>query len=151
MGKKVLTMALALTLCLGCFALNGCKEKKEPTLEKFDLTPFVGVWECEDNPLNDPGYYTGFLKMEIKENGEFSLYDAEAGNPGVAGKLTLTGDDTLELNCEVEDFDAPPNWSTMGKQQQINYKFKSEEKLYLTYTDEETGESSTLIFCWVKK
>lgn len=151
MGKKTLTIALALTVCLGCFVLNGCGEKNEPTPEKFGITPFVGAWECEDNPLNDPGYYTGYLKLKVEKNGDFSLYDAEAGNPGVAGKLTLTGDDTLEIDCIDEDFDVPPNWSTMEKKQQLIYRFKSEEKLYLTYTDEETGESSTLIFCRVNK
>lgn len=144
MGKKVLTIALALTLCLGCLALSGCEKE-------FDLTPFVGQWECEDNPLNDPGYYTGYLALKVAKDGEFSIYDVEAGNPGVAGTLALVGEDTLQINCTEEDFDVPPNWSTMGKQQTLTYKFKSAEKLYLTYTDEETGQSSTLIFCRVNK
>ncbi|MGF6375795.1 hypothetical protein M2140_000865 [Clostridiales Family XIII bacterium PM5-7] len=151
MGKKVLVVIIALTVIAGCFVLNGCKEKEEPVETQSELEPFVGAWECEGNPLNDPQYYTGYLKLEIQEDGTFSMYDAEAGNPGLSGKLIINENDELELDCDEVEFDPPPNWSDMKTKEILKYKFKSEKKMHLTYTSEETGDASTLIFSRVNE
>ena len=154
--RKFTIGILIVLVCAGSFALNACKE--EPPQEKPDnqdeLSPFVGDWECEDNPLNDPDNYTGYLKLQITKDGKFIIYDDEAGNPGIEGTVKILSDRELELKCiDNADFDPPSTWYDMKKKQTLSYKFKSEEKLYLIYQSDSEEEKieSTLIFDKVKK
>ena len=152
--RKFTIGILIVLVCAGTFVFTACKEEKtaEKPVVQEDLTPFAGDWECEDNPLNDPDNYTGYLKLEITKDGKFTIYDDEAGNPGIKGTLKITSDKELELTCTGDaDFDPPSTWYDMKKKQTLAYKFKSEEKLYLTYESEEEDIQSTLIFDKVKK
>ncbi|MDD6194783.1 MAG: hypothetical protein PUB19_07790 [Lachnospiraceae bacterium] len=46
----------------------------------------VGEWKCADTAEGSEQYF-GFYALRIEKNGTFSLYDAEAGNPGISGKM----------------------------------------------------------------
>lgn len=49
----------------------------------------------------------GRYKDYGKEDGSFSIYDAEAGNPGICGKMKIDSEDTITLICDDnEDFDS---------------------------------------------
>ena len=154
--RKFTIGILIAAMCMGIFALAACREEQKPqtTDHEQELASFVGDWECEDNPLNDPDNYTGYLKLEITKDGKFTIYDDEAGNPGIEGTLKILSDNEVELNCNKEaDFDPPSTWYNMKKKQTLTYKFKSEEKLNLSYESDSDKEKidSTLIFDKVKK
>lgn len=154
--RKFTIGILIVLVCMGSFALTGCKEEPpQETPDKQDgLAPFVGDWECEDNPLNDPDNYTGYLKLQITKDGKFIIYDGEAGNPSIEGTIKILSDRELEFKCiDNADFDPPSTWYDMKKRQTLSYKFKSEEKLYLIYESDSEEEKikSTLIFDKVKK
>lgn len=155
--RKFAAGILVTLLCVSCFALSACTDTKSPEdTVKDDFAPFAGEWECEDNPLNDPDNYTGYLKLKITADGQFDMYDSEEGNPSLKGKLTILSDKELQFTLrEGSDFEPPSVWSDMDKIQILTYKFKSEEKLYLTYEfeseDEEDTVVCTLIFDKVKK
>ena len=89
--KKIL-LTLAVTL-LFIFPLCSCGTEVPAAL--------TGEWECQDSSYGcEAGY--GYLALRIEENGHFSLYDAEAGNPGISGTMkgsadALTG--TVKINC----------------------------------------------------
>lgn len=110
------------------------------------LERLAGTWECEENPLNDPENYTGYIMMNIDDKGGFRIYDGETGKDFLRGILTVSDSRYLVLLCEDGSKFNPPNtWSSMNNVELIRYKFKSEEKLYLTY-EEDKRTRSTLIF-----
>lgn len=121
--------------------------------ESGDLEPipeeFLGEWECGDSPLENPDYYTGFLKLRVLEDGYFSMYDVEAGNPGICGDIEILSDKELQLNGNTEEeFSPPPTWEEMQENQILTYQFVSEDELYLTF--EKDDGNSTLIFNRIK-
>ncbi len=80
----------------------------------------VGDWSCRD-VASDNQTQTDFYHLWISENGEFSMYDAAAGNPGIEGKLTSPEEGKLALKCTSEDFDPPYCWD-MSEKATLDYK-----------------------------
>ena len=106
-------------ICLIILSLILCACHTTPQLE--------GTWTCEKSPL------------EIDKDLSFNIYDAEAGNPVIRGKM-IKKDDTLTLQCDhLDDFDPPASWKSMKTTETIHYYFKN-NKLYLKYNN------STLVF-----
>ena len=109
-------------------AFAGCGGPKVP--ERL-----IGEWDCA--PLaSDEMTDTSFYALTIKENGEFSLYDKAAGNPGISG--TMKGDDTgklgiLELTCDEDDFDPPFCWPKMKHKTRVRYKIIDDNTMKLGY------------------
>lgn len=110
---------------------------------------FVGKWQCAKNPLEHSDYYTGYLVWAIEEDGSFTMHDAEAGNPGIAGNLAVISKNEIQLNCNTEDdFDPPVTWESMKETQVLTYAFETEKELRITFASE-TGDS-TLVFTKVE-
>lgn len=117
--KKIFLIIISLILC-ACHTT--------PQLE--------GTWTCEKSPLENKDIYTAYLTLEIDKDLSFNMYDAEAGNPVIRGKM-IKKDDTLTLQCDhLDDFDPPASWEAT---ETIHYYFKN-NKLYLKYNN------STLVF-----
>lgn len=102
----------------------------------------VGEYNCEE-VLEDPDDYVGYYSMYIESDGRFSMYDAEAGNPGISGKMTLTSENTLSLNCNRADFDPPYEWKGMNPKCELKYELDG-NKLYLIYSEDDIV--STFVF-----
>lgn len=106
MKKLLLTLAVTLFFV---FPLCSCAAEVPKAL--------TGEWICQDSSYGcEAGY--GYLALRIEENGHFSLYDAEAGNPGISGTMkgaagALTG--TVDINCGSDDFDPPACWDIEEK------------------------------------
>ena len=127
---------------IGIMMLCACGKKSEG----LEANPeFVGRWQCAEAPLEYPDYYTGYLVWAIEEDGSFSMFDAEAGNPGIAGMIQNISENELELACNTEDdFDPPVTWESMGETQIFTYEFVTDQELRVTFASEE-GDS-TLVF-----
>ena len=127
-------------LCV--MALCACG-KKNAGLE--DYPELIGRWQCAEAPLEHPDYYTGYLIWSINKDGSFSMYDAEAGNPGIAGELQIISDKELQLECNTEDdFDPPVTWEEMQETQIVSYELVGEEEIHLTFASKDGN--STLAF-----
>ena len=138
------------TLILSVFLLCGCGEK--PVLDQEALQPFVGKWDCRERPLEDEGkddyYYVGYFTLRVEEDGIFSMYDGEAGNPGIEGEMYPKEDGTVLLHCGTDDFDPPFCWSGIENVSSLQFAFKEENGtavLHLSYTNEE-NQNYTLVF-----
>ena len=106
---------------------------------------FLGKWQCAEAPLEHPDYYTGYLMWVINEDGSFTMYDAEAGNPGIQGNMQIVSDTELEFVCDTEeDFDPPVTWESMEETQVVSYKFTNDTEIQVTFASDE-GDS-TLVF-----
>ena len=135
-SKSIIVMLLCIALLCAC-------GKKTAGLENHP--EFIGSWQCAEAPLEHPDYYTGYLMWVINEDGSFSMYDAEAGNPGIAGNLQIVSDKELQLECNTEDdFDPPVTWEDMEETQTVTYELVGENEIHVTFAAEEGN--STLAF-----
>lgn len=95
------TILLLLILC-SCFS-----EKKQPPVG------LVGEWACKEM-ASDEETATGYYFLRVEENGEFSLFDREAGNPGISGMMNCENPEeetgVVEIVCDTDDFDPPICW-----------------------------------------
>lgn len=133
----------AFSILLLCIIMTTACGPKNIGIVDMDL--FVGEWLCEDHPVENEDYYTGFIMMYIQENASFRMTDVEAGNPVISGDLEFISDSNLILKCNVEDdFDPPPTWQSMNEEQEIEYSFTEDGKLHMTYKEGEV--TSTLVF-----
>ncbi len=72
----------------------------------------TGKWVCQDSSYGCKAGY-GYLALRIEDNGHFSLYDEQAGNPGISGTVTGTKNalaGTVSIRCGSDDFDPPACW-----------------------------------------
>lgn len=150
MKKRLAVIIAAVVLILVIFTgITGSSENESSYRDlRYDetLRKLAGTWECEENPLNDPENYTGYIMMKVDEKGKFHIYDGETGKTFLKGFLTVSDSRYLVLVCDGGKELNPPNtWSSMKNVELIRYKFKSDEKLYLTYEEDKTTRS-TLIF-----
>ena len=115
--KPLLTVMLlalaAMTLCLaGC---GSPSESDSAAGAPGDNTASdipasaVGLWQCEAT-ASDNETDTSFYELQIGENGEFSLYDYAAGNPGISGTIGSVSDTTMDVQFNTDDFDPPFCW-----------------------------------------
>ena len=134
--KGIVVMLICTVLLCAC-------DKKSAALE---VNPeLIGRWQCAESPLEYPDYYTGYLMWVINEDGCFSMYDAEGGNPGIAGKLQVVSKKELKLLCNTEDdFDPPVTWEDMKETQVVTYELVDEKEVHVTFGYKE--RSSTLAF-----
>ena len=125
-------------------ALAGCSEggkaESEPIAEEFR-----GGWDCEETTLEDPDSYTAYLHMEVSDDGSYSMYDAEAGNPGIEGRLEVISDTELILHInKTVDTDIPVEWEGISYDQKMKYCFTHDGKLQISYDNGK--KTSTLVF-----
>ena len=112
----------------------------EPIAEEF-----LGGWECEETTLEDPNSYTGYLHLEVSDDGSYSMYDISAGNPGIDGWLEVLSDTELILHIEkTVDTDIPVEWKGISYDQEMKYCFTDDGKLQITYDNGQ--KTSTLVF-----
>lgn len=145
--RKFLILCLVIVLT---FVLAGCSflssddyegsAGSEPIAEKF-----LGGWECEETTLEDPNSYTGYLHLEVSDDGSYSMYDISAGNPGIEGWLEVLSDTELILHIKkTVDTDIPVEWDGISMDQKMKYCFTDDGKLQITYDNGQ--KTSTLVF-----
>lgn len=146
--KKLLTIFCVLALSVT--VLCGCGEK--PELNEEALKPLIGEWDCQESPYEERGQedytYVGYFTLRVEEDGSFSMYDAEAGNPGISGMMYPETDGSVQLDCDTDDFDPPLCWNDLKKDSVIYASFGEEngnEVLYLAFANDER-DTYTLVF-----
>ena len=147
LNKKA--VAVITVLMMLAFCLTGCgtseKEKLPGTEDAALLKPFLGSWQCEETPLERDDIYTGYLHLEVQDDSSYSMYDIEAGNPGIEGTLEIQTEDTMVIHIhETVDTDLPGGWETMSMDQQLTYRFTEDGKLEMSLADDEG--TVTLVF-----
>ena len=117
--KKIISAALLTAILITaavCLAsCGGAKKSAEPS-------PIEGEWDCADTYLETDEGYTGFYRLRVERDGTFSMYDCEAGNPGISGTVIANSDSELEFYCDKDDLDPPFEWD-------VNYNFKAAYRL----------------------
>ena len=102
--KHIVLVVVGLLLLLGValfiyFNLNNNSGITER--DKKELAKFEGDWNVVTEKYS---YLVGYFE----ENGKFSIYDAEAGNPCMSGKFEINyKNKEIELSCDKVEFDPP--------------------------------------------
>ena len=87
----------------------------------------IGEWNCRSF-ASDQTTATEFYHLSIQPSGAFSLYDQDAGNPGISGKIISEKDSTaLKIACTMDDFDPPICWD-LSSQDALFYRFSADEQ-----------------------
>lgn len=113
--SAVLLTAILFTAAVCLTSCGGVKKSAEPS-------PIEGEWDCADTYLETDEGYTGFYRLWVEKDGTFSMYDCEAGNPGISGTVIANSDSELEFYCDKDDFDPPFEWD-------VKYNFKAAYRL----------------------
>ena len=150
LGKiAVICLAIVLTFAMaGCSLSDGedgsGEVYKGPDGEQI-AEEFRGGWECEETTMEDPNSYTGYLHLEVSDDGSYSMYDISAGNPGIEGWLEVISDTELILHIKkTVDTDIPVEWEGISFDQKMKYCFTDDGKLQISYDDGQ--QTSTLVF-----
>ena len=77
---KKIKLFLILFICTILF--SSCKNQEQ----KKYLKNLSGEWKCDESPLELKNIYSGYMTMRVDKNGKFTIYDEEAGNPGICDK-----------------------------------------------------------------
>ena len=97
------------------------EETTKATVPAAVAEGLTGNWSCEDL-ASDGKTDTGFYAMYIKRNGYFSLYDQEAGNPGISGFMKNDSGTSVDCVFETDDFDVPSCWKLKAEGDTLNYE-----------------------------
>lgn len=134
--KKLLSLMLMVTLLIPALIpsqmSNGKVAHAATNTSKVTIGDFEGSWKASGYALGK-SEYTAYLAMRVKADGSFSIYDQEAGNPGISGKMTVVDDDTISLECDSVDFDSP--WPELQLTDELKYHFYNENQVRITYND----------------
>ena len=134
--KKLLCLMLMVTLLIPALIpsqmSNGKVAQAATNTSKVTIGDFEGSWKASGYALGK-SEYTAYLAMRVKADGSFSIYDQEAGNPGISGKMTVVDDDTISVECDSVDFDSP--WPELQLTDELKYHFYNENQVRITYND----------------
>lgn len=130
--KRMLCMVLVIALLIPTLISYSKVAQAASNTTKVTIANFKGSWQASGYALGK-SEYTAYLAMRVKADGSFSIYDQEAGNPGISGKMTVVDDDTISLECEADDFDSP--WPDLQLTDELEYHFYNENQVRITYQD----------------
>ena len=126
-GVILFTATVGALLLCSCAKNEDTSSLTESQQEQSDFPRcIVGEWKCRETPLDNSELYSGYLSLIIRSDGNYLMYDAEAGNPCLKGTIEMDSDD-LDL-IFVDD----------------SGYFADSYTLKLTYTDNDN--SVTLVF-----
>ncbi|MCR4689707.1 MAG: hypothetical protein K5745_09205 [Saccharofermentans sp.] len=123
-------MAAVIAVGAGCSSKDAIKssdisEASESTLEDTGARISKGIegtWYC-DEYASDEETYTGFYVIYIEEDGYFSIYDQEGGNPGISGYMTEDTGSSVVCEFEGDEFDPPYCWELDSSEDTLEYTF----------------------------
>lgn len=121
MKKTIALITILALLAVPLFTVTSFGSSQTP--EKLRHSWTCGKYASDHKTL------TSFYSLKIDKK-TFKLYDAEAGNPGIAGKMSLASKGKLRITCNSEDFDPPACWKLKTKDT-LNYRIKSNDKIKL--------------------
>lgn len=124
---------LLLTIVVLAISLTHLTQGKAATTEsETTVANFVGTWYATGYVIGTDKY-SAYLTMSVKKDGTFSIYDGEAGNPGISGQLSVTDQTTIKLICQPDDFDSP--WPELQLEDELEYHFYNTNQVRITYNN----------------
>lgn len=117
--------------------MPACGSRSSAKIDAAALNSIVGEYQAvavedEDNFVG--GWWHLSIRDEYSEEGsDFSIYDNEAGNPGVEGKIVKLDDSSIVIEINPNYYDELPsgNWNDSGDTLEMTY-VKTDDGIELT-------------------
>ena len=143
-GVILFTATVGALLLCSCAKNEDTSSLTESQQEQSDFPRcIVGEWKCRETPLDNSELYSGYLSLIIRSDGNYLMYDAEAGNPCLKGTIEMDSDDLDLIFVTTAEWILHPLRGGEYQRQEISY-FADAYTLKLTYTDNDN--SVTLVF-----
>ncbi|MBQ0040550.1 MAG: hypothetical protein KBS56_00735 [Clostridiales bacterium] len=125
---------------MGLAVFTACETGTSPDVDAAALNNIIGEYQAvavedEDNFVG--GWWHLSIRDEYSEEGsDFSIYDNEAGNPGVEGKIVKLDDSSMVIEINPDYYDELPssNWNDSGDTLEMTY-VKTDSGIELTNSD----------------
>lgn len=128
--QRKISMLLVVIVVIATSFTYLAQGKAATTNAERTVTDFVGTWSATGFVMGTDKY-SAYLTMRVMEDGTFSIYDAEAGNPGIEGQLSVADKTTIKLICKADDFDSP--WPELELEDELQYHFYNTNQVRMTY------------------
>lgn len=136
--KRFLVFTLSIIMALTVF--TACGTNTSADIDSAALNNILGEYQAvavedEDNFVG--GWWHLSIRDEYNEEGsDFSIYDNEAGNPGVEGKIVKLDDSNIVIEINPDYYDELPsgNWNDSGDTLEMTY-VKTDSGIELTNSD----------------
>lgn len=131
------TCVILLSIIMAFTVLTACGTNTTDNVDVAALNNVVGEYQAvavedEDNFVG--GWWHLSIRDEYSEEGsDFSIYDNEAGNPGVEGKIVKLDDSSIVIEINPDYYDELPsgNWNDSGDTLEMTY-VKTDDGIELT-------------------
>lgn len=125
--KKYISIVISITLLFTIFMATACSSNEE-------LNGVAGEYQAvEFDNGNDDDYIGGYWHLYIgqdEESGDwnFSIYDNEAGNPGVEGPITEMDEESFTVKYDPDFFDQLPSshWNMDGDYLKVEFELTAD-------------------------
>lgn len=139
--KRLLVLTLSFLMALATFISCGENEsvKDYVPVDPAALAKIVGDYQAVefDNGVDDD-YIGGYWHLTILNDDEkygnyLTIYDNEAGNPGVEGEIVSTDDSNIVIKIDPDYYDQLPSyhWKDAGEYLEMTYT-KTDDGIELT-------------------
>ena len=133
--KKTCVILLSIIMALTVF--TSCGTNTSADIDAAALSKILGEYQAvavedEDNFVG--GWWHLSIRDEYSEEGsDFSIYDNEAGNPGVEGKIISIDDSNIVIKIDPDYYDQLPSyhWKDAGEYLEMTYT-KTDDGIELT-------------------
>ena len=136
--------AIVLALMLSAVMLSACGSSD---IDKEALTLAMGEYQAVE--VDDPDDYIGswwhlsILEDDYEYGDYLTIYDNEAGNPGVEGKIVLIDDKNIKVKIDPDLYDQLPSgqWKDSGEYLELTYE-RTPDGIILT------NNGKSIVFNW---
>lgn len=114
--KKIIAAVLIILVIVGGYIST------HPSIDRTLEDELNGVYRIMSDSENN-GYW-GLFIGDTNSKFSLSLYDAEAGNPGVEGKVTYLDETTIKIKVDPDYYEELPSgkWECDGKTLELAYE-----------------------------
>lgn len=121
--KRRFAVILVLLLATAMLAACGSRDIDRDAL-------ILAMGEYQAVPVDDPDDYIGswwhlsILEGDYEYGNYLTIYDNEAGNPGVEGKIVLIDDNNIKVKIDPDYYDELPSgkWKDSGDYLELTYE-----------------------------
>ena len=129
--KRLLAVVMTLLLAVTMFTACGTTESGSDEIDTTALGKIVGEYQVVGNEDED-NYIGSWWHLDIladdEEYGNYlSIYDNEAGNPGVEGEIVSLDDASIIVKIDPEYYDELPSskWKDSGEYLEMTYSMNN--------------------------
>lgn len=127
---SIILVAMLALICIGCGTQDNSGGEDIVTSVDSECLSIIsgeyqasGIYDAENDEYVDAFWHLTILEDNEGEGPYFTIYDNEAGNPGVEGRLIFLDDKTIKVLVDEEYYEQLPSdkWELDGDTLTVDY------------------------------